>query len=89
MKYFRSEWKAGFQEIRVNISSDVPGGEAVLGDSEFDLYTDDNRRPMIEICVENFNPKNLSQRVVESGTVSITTSRSHVISFLVLTVIFK
>ena len=67
----------------------MSGDETVLGDSEFDLYIDDSGIPMIEICVENFNPKYLSERTVESGTVSITSSRSHIISILVLTVIFK
>ena len=67
----------------------MSGDDTVLGDSEFDFYTDDKGIPMIEICVENFNPNYLEQSVVESGTVSITTSRSHIISILVLTVILK
>ena len=30
----------------------------MLGDSEFDVYTDNDGRHVVEICVEDFNPDN-------------------------------
>ena len=44
----RSEWIAGFQEIRL---------EKMLGDSEFDLFLDNLGEQTVEICIEDFNPE--------------------------------
>ena len=51
-----SEWIAGFQEIRLNTSKEVFDSNKLLGDSEFDIFLDENGEPTVEICVEDFNP---------------------------------
>ena len=50
----RSEWIAGFQEIRLNISGGVVDSNKTLGDSEFDIFLDDQGKPTVEICVEDY-----------------------------------
>ena len=41
-----------------------------LGDSEFDIFTDENGRPTVEICVEDFNPIYKLQQGIEGEAVS-------------------
>ena len=52
----RSEWLAGFQEIRLNTSEAVLDSNKTLGDSEFDIFLGEQGEPTVEICVEDFNP---------------------------------
>ena len=52
----RSEWIAGFQEIRLNTSKEIYDNDKRLGDSEFDIFLDETGEPTVEICVEDFNP---------------------------------
>ena len=40
-----------------------------LGDSEFDIFTDENGRPTVEICVEDFNPSYKLQQGIEGEAV--------------------
>ena len=66
----RSEWIAGFQEIRLNTSKDVFESEKWLGDSEFDIFLEDNGEPTVEICVEDFNPGYEDQSTRRNATVA-------------------
>ena len=52
----RSEWIAGFQEISLNTSKEVFDNNKTLGDSEFDIFLNEQGEPTVEICVEDFNP---------------------------------
>ena len=56
VRLIRSEWIAGFGEIRLNTSKEVFDSETFLGDSEFDIFLDEMGVPTVEICVEDFNP---------------------------------
>ena len=52
-----------------------------LGDSEFDIFTDDDGRPTVEICLDDFNPNYEIQLGVESevwsGVVSTNSANSY------------
>ena len=52
-----------------------------LGDSEFDIFTDDDGRPTVEICLDDFNPDHETQLGVGSeagsGVVSTGSANSH------------
>ena len=50
----RSEWVGLWQEIRLNLTGS--GDEKVLGDSEYNMYADDQGRATVDICVEDFDP---------------------------------
>ena len=63
----RSEWIAGFQEIRLNISGGVMDSNTTLGDSEFDIFLDDQGEPTVEICVEDFHPDYDEQMVTKTS----------------------
>ena len=62
----RSEWIAGFQEIRLNTSEAVLDSNKTLGDSQFDIFLDDQGEPTVEICVDDFNPE--YQEEIATGT---------------------
>ena len=64
----RSEWIAGFQEIRLNTSKEVFDNKKMLGDSEFDVFLDDLGEPTVEICVEDFNPDYSEQQTRENNS---------------------
>ena len=50
----RSEWIGLWQEIRLNLTGSV--NERVLGDSEYNMYADDQGQATVDICVEDFQP---------------------------------
>ena len=63
----RSEWIAGFQEIRLNTSQEIFDSNKRLGDSEFDIFLDETGKPTVEICMEDFNPNHQEQDVMAHG----------------------
>ena len=65
----------------------VSEGGAVLGDSEFDIYVDSMGAPIIEICVEAFNPNYGAQELEINDAVSDTKRSGHVIYFLLIMVL--
>ena len=50
----RSEWIGLYQEIRLNLTGS--NDERVLGDSEYNIYSDDQGKAAVAICVDDFNP---------------------------------
>ena len=78
----RYEWIAGFQEIRLNTSHDVFESEKWLGDSEFDIFLDDNGEPTVEICVEDFNPGYEEQSTRRNATVAAANSGMCVAAYM-------
>ena len=66
VRLVRSEWIAGFQEIRLNTSEAVLDSNKTLGDSEFDIFLGDQGEPTVEICVDDFNPE--YQKQIATGT---------------------
>ena len=50
----RSEWIGLWQEIRLNLADSDDG--KVLGDSEYNMYADDQGKATVDICVEDFDP---------------------------------
>ena len=50
-----SEWVAGYDEITLSPNITSLESRRVLGDSEFSIYLDEFGRPVVDICVENFN----------------------------------
>ena len=50
----RSEWIGLWQEIRLNLTGSGDG--MVLGDSEYNMYADDQGKATVDICVEDFDP---------------------------------
>ena len=70
----------------------VSEGGAVLGDSEFDIYVDNTGAPIIEICVEAFNPNHRAQGFVIGEAVSETNCAGHmiyVVDLLIMVLIAK
>ena len=57
----------------------VSEGGVVLGDSEFDIYVDKTGAPIIEICVEAFNPNHRAQGFVIGEAVSEINYAGHMI----------
>ena len=62
----RSEWIAGFQEIRLNTREAVFDNNKTLGDSEFDIFLGEDGVPTVEICVDDFNTE--YQKQIGTGT---------------------
>ena len=50
----RTEWIGLYQEIRLNLTDSED--ERVLGDSEYNIYPDDQGKAAVDICVDDFNP---------------------------------
>ena len=64
----RSEWIAGFEEIRLNTSTEIFDSNKRLGNSEFDIFLDETGEPTVEICVEDFNPNHQEQQASGRNT---------------------
>ena len=47
-----SQWVGLYQEILLNLST--LGNGRILGDSEFNIFIDENPDIMVEICLEDF-----------------------------------
>ena len=65
----------------------VSEGGTVLGDSEFDIYVDNTGAPIIEICVEAFNPNYGAQGLEINDAFSDTKRSGHMIYFLLIMVL--
>ena len=62
----------------------VPVASKILGDSEFDFYLDNTGEPVVEICVEDFNPDYRVQGTAISDPASKSSCARHAIYHLLI-----
>ena len=62
----------------------VPEHIKILGDSEFDFYIDNTGEPVVEICVEDFNPDYRVRGTVISDSASQSSCAEHKIYHLLI-----
>ena len=60
-----------------------------LGDSEFDIFTDDDGRPTVEICLDDFNPNYETQVGVgsEAGSGVVSTNSVDRYLFVIVSIL--
>ena len=78
----RSEWIAGYREIRLNTSEPVLDSNKTLGDSEFDIFLGEHGEPTVEICVDDFNPD--YRNYVVAGTIVFLSNWSIMVTFFAI-----
>ena len=70
----RSEWIGLYQEIRLNLTGS--NDESVLGDSEYNIYSDDQGKAAVAICVNDFNPLYSNKMSPNIGSANRSISKS-------------